>query len=258
MTQYKFQSFPKSRIATIDIGVASRMRHHVSALIETDVTSIREKIKNQNKESKFSFTAWLIKTISLTIKEHELVAAYSKGKRGVAIFQDVNVSILVEKEINGRRIPLPLVIERANEKSVESIFVQISDAKNKELTEEDIVLQKKSKRMERVYYVLPGFMRRLFWKYLLSHPVLAYSKMGNVGITSVGMLGNVNGWFIPSSVHPVCFGIGSIIKKPVVVDNKIEIREILNMTILLDHNVIDGGPMVRFISDLSENISKGN
>jgi pyruvate/2-oxoglutarate dehydrogenase complex dihydrolipoamide acyltransferase (E2) component len=81
--------------------------------------------------------------------------------------------------------------------------------------------------------------------------------MGNVAFTSIGMIGKVNGWFIPISVHPICFGISSIAKKPIVIGDKIEIREILNMTILIDHDVIDGSPMARFISDLSSNIEKG-
>jgi pyruvate/2-oxoglutarate dehydrogenase complex dihydrolipoamide acyltransferase (E2) component len=81
--------------------------------------------------------------------------------------------------------------------------------------------------------------------------------MGNVSITSLGMVGKINGWFIPISIHPICFGIGSIIKKPVVKDDKIEIGEILNITVLMDHDVVDGAPMARFIKDLSKNIENG-
>jgi len=44
---------------------------------------------------------------------------------------------------------------------------------------------------------------------------------------------------------------------PAVVDDKIEIREILRMTILLDHDVMDGAPMARFKSDLTKNIERG-
>ena len=86
---------------------------------------------------------------------------------------------------------------------------------------------------------------------------MAYERMGNVALTSVGMMGKVNGWFLPISVHPICFGISSVMKKPAVIDDKIEIREMLNMSILMDHDVIDGAPMARFIQDLSKNIEKG-
>jgi pyruvate/2-oxoglutarate dehydrogenase complex dihydrolipoamide acyltransferase (E2) component len=81
--------------------------------------------------------------------------------------------------------------------------------------------------------------------------------MGNVAFTSIGMMGSVDGWFIPISVHPICFGIGSIIKKPAVVDDRIEIREKLKMSILIDHDVIDGAPVARFINHLSGNIENG-
>ena len=67
----------------------------------------------------------------------------------------------------------------------------------------------------------------------------------------------INGTKVPISVHPICFGISSIIKKPTVIDDRIEIREILNMSILIDHDVIDGAPMARLISDLSKNIENG-
>jgi hypothetical protein len=258
MSEYKTYKFPKTRIATIDICEVGLHKHHIVAMLEIDVTESREKTRNLKKEAgKISFTAWLIKVIAGAVKDHEKVAGYLKGKRKVVVFNDVNISMLVEKEINGQKVPIPLLIEKADTRSIESITKQLSDAKNETLTDKDIVLQSKSSRSERFYYLLPGFARRFIWRYLLKHPHLVFSKMGNVAITSVGMMGNISGWFIPISVHPICFGLGSIIKKPAVVDDKIEIRQMLNMTIMIDHDVIDGAPMARFISDLSNNLESG-
>jgi pyruvate/2-oxoglutarate dehydrogenase complex dihydrolipoamide acyltransferase (E2) component len=104
---------------------------------------------------------------------------------------------------------------------------------------------------------LPGFVRRLVWKILLQNPKIVYPKMGNAVITSVGMMGRINGWFIHKSVHPISFGIGSVLKKPVVVDEEVQIREMLNMTILVDHDVIDGAPMVRLLNDLTKFLETG-
>lgn len=81
--------------------------------------------------------------------------------------------------------------------------------------------------------------------------------MGNVAFTSIGMIGSIDGWFIPISVHPVCFCISIIIRKPVIIGDHIEIGEILKMTVLIDHDVMDGAPMTRFISALSHNIKHG-
>lgn len=258
MNEYKIHKFQKTRIATIDVCAIGQQKHHITALIEIDVSGSREKIRKYRREiGRVSFNAWLIKTISLTIKNHEQVAAYLNGKNKVVIFNDVNVSIVVEKEINGQKVPIPLVIDKANERSLESITKQIEEAKNEVLSDKDLVLQRRSSQFERIYCLLPGILRRKVWKYMLRLPHLAFSKMGNVAITSIGSIENVNGWFIPISVHPICFGIGNITKKPVVVNDKIEIREMLNMTILLDHDVIDGAPMARFISNLSKNIENG-
>lgn len=255
---YKIEIFPKTRIATFDICSIGIRKHQVAAMIEIDVSESRENIKKiRNTTNRISFTAWLIKVISLTIKDHDLAAGYLKGKRKVLVFNDINISLVVEKKLNGQKVPIPLIIEKANEKSIELITKQINDARDKEITNNDIVLHNKSSHLELLYYVLPGFIRSFFWNYLLRHPHLAFKKMGNVAITSIGMIGNVSGWFIPISVHPICFGISNITKKPIVIGDKIEIREILNMTILIDHDVIDGSPMARFISDLSRNIEKG-
>jgi pyruvate/2-oxoglutarate dehydrogenase complex dihydrolipoamide acyltransferase (E2) component len=259
MKNYKIQKFPNSRIASIDICEVGKQKHHVAGLVEFDVTDSRKKIREYNKahRNKISFHAWLISAIAFTLKKHETLCSYLYRKNKLLIFNDINVSLIVEKDMDGTKVPIPLVIEKANEKSIESITMQITEAKNIVFTENDIELNKKSKQLEQLYYYLPGFLRRYFWKYMLKHPKLAFKKMGNVAFTSIGTMGKVDGWFIPISVHPVCFGISSIAKKPCVVDDKIEIREVLKMSILIDHDVIDGAPMARFISDLSKNIERG-
>jgi pyruvate/2-oxoglutarate dehydrogenase complex dihydrolipoamide acyltransferase (E2) component len=72
------------------------------------------------------------------------------------------------------------------------------------------------------------------------------------------VIARVNGWFIHRSVHPVSFGIGSVIKKPVVVNDEVKVREILNMTILVDHDLVDGALMVHLLKDLTNSIESGD
>ena len=256
--EYRIHRFPKTRIATHDVCAVGLEKHHIPALLEIDVTESRKKIKAYKREKgTISFTAWLIKTIAVTISDHDQIAAYSAGRRKLLVFSDINIGIAVEKEINGQRVPIPLLIEKAQERSLESITLQINEARNQEINQKDIVLQKRSTMAERIYFMLPGFIRRTIWRFMLRRPHMAFNKMGNVSVTSVGMIGRANGWFIPISVHPACFGIGKISKKPVVADDRVEIREILNLTVLLDHDVVDGGLMARFISALTNNIEKG-
>ncbi|MDZ7723952.1 MAG: 2-oxo acid dehydrogenase subunit E2 [candidate division KSB1 bacterium] len=137
------------------------------------------------------------------------------------------------------------------------ITAEIRAAQQQTLTERDIVLQRSSGFKEQLYYRLPGFIRRWIWKYFLKHPKTAYRNMGNVSVTSVGMMGRIKGWFIHSSVHPLSFGIGSVVRKPAVVKDGVMIRDILHMTLLIDHDVIDGAPMARFVKHLIRRIEKG-
>jgi pyruvate/2-oxoglutarate dehydrogenase complex dihydrolipoamide acyltransferase (E2) component len=256
--QYYFQRIPQSRLATFDVFSIGLLKHHVSALLEFDVTDSRKKLRDLRKNGiNVSFNGWIIKVISSVLKQHQEASAYLYNKRQLIIFNDINISIVVEKKIDDNRVPIPMVIEKTNEKSSLEITREIENAKSQELSNKDIVLNKPSTQREKLYYSMPGFMRRAFWKFMLRYPKFAYKKMGNVVVTSVGMMGRINGWFIHKSVHPISFGIGSIVKKPVVNDNEINIREILNMTILVDHDVIDGAPMVRFLNDLTKCIESG-
>lgn len=255
---YRFQNIPRSRIATFDIFAVGLSKHHIVAMLEFDVTESRARLRNIRKKGiTVSFNSWLIKVIGTVLHKHSEASAYLFNKKRLIIFDDINVSLIVEKKIGDAKVPIPLVIEKTNEKSAQEITMEIEKAKIQELTSDDIVLKKQSKSYERLYYYLPGFLRRLFWRVLLINPKAAFRTMGNVAVTSVGTMGKINGWFIHKSVHPVSFGVGSILKKPVVFENEVKIREILNMTILVDHDVIDGAPMVRFLDDLTNCIETG-
>lgn len=251
MTNYHFRPFPRSRIATFDVYAVGRQKNHISVLLECDVTAARQQVKALKAQGRqVSFTSLLLKVIADTVDQHKEVAAFLYNKRKLIVFDDVNISILVEKEVEGKKVPIPLVIEKAQQKSMEEIASEIQRAKQARLSGKDIVLHRRTSLFESLYYRLPGAIRRMIWRYLLRHPRIVYRQMGNVGFTSVGMMGQLSGWFAHASVHPLSFGIGSIVKKPVVKDDVVVIREILHLTILIDHDVIDGAPMARFAGDL--------
>lgn len=255
---FNFQSIPRSRIATFDTFSVGLQKHHVNALLEFDVTESRKKIYDLRKEGySISFNAWLIKIISSSLQKHPEASAYLYNKRKLLIFNDINISILVEKIINNKKVPIPVVLKRVQNKTLQEITEEIKNAKDQQISRSDFVINKNTTPVERVYYYLPGWFRRMVWKIMLRNPKYVFKRMGNSVITSIGMVGRINGWFIHKSIHPISFGVGSVIKKPAVVNNEIKIREILNMTILVDHDVIDGAPMVRFLNDLTKDIETG-
>lgn len=49
MDRLKKVNFPKSRLATIDAGKLGNSKHHITGLLEIDITDAREKVKNRVK-----------------------------------------------------------------------------------------------------------------------------------------------------------------------------------------------------------------
>lgn len=114
--QYFIEEFPKSRIATIDIGVAGLKKHHIKALIELDVTEPRNLIRGQKQLSeKITFNSWLIKCISHAVEEFKPIHGIRKGKRKVVIFDDIDISIAIEREVDGKKVP-SMLLERQMKK----------------------------------------------------------------------------------------------------------------------------------------------
>lgn len=257
--QYDIHPVPFTRIAGFDVFSVGLSRHHVAALIELDVTESRRRIKQLRREgTRVSFHAWLLKVIASVVVNHTRSAGFLADKRKIVTFKDVNISIVVEKDLNGEKVPIPLVITNAQTKTAEEITAGIEKARSGSLTEKDIVLHRKSHRMEKLYYLFPGFLRRYFWRVLLARPRFAFRTMGNVSVTTPGMGGSVKGWFIHKAIHPLSFGLGTTLQKPVAFKGEICLREILSMTVLIDHDVIDGAPMVRFVKELTHAIEKGD
>jgi pyruvate/2-oxoglutarate dehydrogenase complex dihydrolipoamide acyltransferase (E2) component len=257
--EYRTEIFPSSRIATIDIGAASRMKHHIRALIELDVTEARQMIRDKKKQAKISFNAWLIKCISKAVEECRAIHGVRKGKRKIVIFEDVDISIMIEREVQGEKVPLPYVIRKTNEKSISEIYNEIRMGQGQAINGEGnfVLGEKKNETLMKIYYSMPGFIRRMIWSKIIQNPFFTKENMGTVMITSVGMMGKINGWVLPVSIHPLSFAVGSIIKKPGIKDDRIEIREYLYMTVSVDHDVIDGAPAVRALSKLTELIEGG-
>lgn len=261
INNYTIKSFPSSRQFTIDVGRIGMRKHHIKALIEIDVTESRIKIENKRSEpgDRISFTSWILKCISQAVNEHKQVHALRKGKNKLVIFNDIDISILVEKKVDDELVPIPLIIRNIDKKSIPDIYNEIEIAKNEVINEKKNYVLEKNRKWESInlFSLLPQFIRLFIWRFLLANPYRVKRMMGTAVVTSVGMITNVYGWMIPFSIHPVCFALGSIVKKPGVINDTIEIREFLQMTILMDHDVIDGAPAARFAGRLSELIEKG-
>ncbi len=77
-------------------------------------------------------------------------------------------------------------------------------------------------------------------------------------VTTVNAAGKYGGWILPTrSLHNLSIALGSVMKKPWVVDGAVKVRDILHMTVTFNHDVIDGVPARRFVQDLASLIERG-
>ncbi|MBU2515541.1 2-oxo acid dehydrogenase subunit E2 [bacterium] len=257
MDDFELFDFPRSRRATFDVGKIGLKKHHVVGLLEIDVTNAQRKIKEtKNSGRRISFTSWFVKAVGHSVADsmHSHAIRYKKDQ--LIAFKEIDISIPVEREVNGVKVPIATIIRRANHKTVEEIYSDIKTSVKTEIQKDkDFVLtERKSKFSTGLFFFLPQWIRMLIWKRILNNPFSIKKNMGTVIITNVGMFGNFAGWIIPKSIHNLCIGIGSIVNKPWVVNDQIEIRSILHLSILFDHDAIDGAPATRFTQCLVENI----
>ncbi|UCC20474.1 MAG: 2-oxo acid dehydrogenase subunit E2 [Promethearchaeota archaeon] len=251
---YEISEFPKERIPTLDFLSLGDYKHYVKGLFEFDVTDARNKIREHEKNTykKISFTAWLLKCIGQAASEFKEVHSMMLGKKKIIKFDDVDISIVVEKNIGGIKTPIPLVIRQTNNKTVIQISDEIREAQSKEVSEATVLGNHDLKNDVKTYVSLPKFLRKFILRRKFKDPIKVKQIMGTIIVTSVGMYSKFHGWPIPTTYHPLAFGVGSIIKKPGIVNDKVEIREYLAMSILINHDVVDGAPATRFISRLGE------
>ena len=79
--------------------------------------------------------------------------------------------------------------------------------------------------------------------------------MGTISVTAVGMFGKSGGWPLPiPNVHPLAVAVGGISRKPFYTGegDQLQPREMLDLTLMFDHDVIDGAPAARFSARLIE------
>jgi pyruvate/2-oxoglutarate dehydrogenase complex dihydrolipoamide acyltransferase (E2) component len=254
--------YPSSRQLTFDVGRIGLAKHHVRALLEVDVTEARRRIKqSRHSGRKISFTAWLIKTIADRVALHPQIAGVNDARQNtVLVFEDVDISMVVEKEVEGARVPLPYVIRKADKKPLCEIQDEIEAAKAQPVNNEgDYVLGNGQSTLGMKLFVrLPQWMRLLLMRRLvLNHPRRVKNMMGTVMVTTAGMAGHTRGWIMPFSMHPLCLAFGSLNEQAAVYKGEIQKREILHLTVLIDHDVIDGVPAAKFVDDLVKKLQAG-
>ncbi len=80
-------------------------------------------------------------------------------------------------------------------------------------------------------------------------------RNGTITITNIGSIGGLSATPIINPPEVAIIGIYEIVKRPVVINDQIVIRDMMNITATCDHRVIDGAEAARFLKKLKTRIS---
>jgi pyruvate/2-oxoglutarate dehydrogenase complex dihydrolipoamide acyltransferase (E2) component len=233
-------------------------RHWIYGLLEVDVTVPRRLIREYEarSEEELSFTGYLAYCLARAVDADKLLHAYLKGRKQLVVFDDVDVLLMIERQMGETRAPMGHVVRAAERKSYMEINREIRSVQARPAPPGKGV----PPLMQRLM-LLPWPLSRLFISlirvYMRHDPAKLAAKGGTVGITAVGMFGEHSGWGIAPNGHSLDLVVGSISRKPAVVEDRIEPREILNLTVVFDHDVVDGAPAARFVERLIDLIESG-
>lgn len=228
-------------------------KHCIHGLFEVDITTARERIaqiKAQTGEAP-SFTGFIVYCCARAVDADKHLHAYRDWRNRLIMFDDVDISLPVERVQEGQPVVLQTVIRAANRKSLADIHREIRALQTKELGDTHWG------RYLRWYVMVPGPIRRLFFRLAATRPKVLKRFNGTVLVTSVGMYGKVSGWGVPLAGHSLAVTVGGIEAKPVLLDGAVTNRSHLRLTVTFDHDIIDGGPAARFIQRFAEHIQAG-
>ena len=233
--------------------------HWMYGLLEVDVTVPRQLIAEHEARTgeTLSFTGFLVHCLARAVDEDKSVQSYLKGRKKLVVFDDVNVGLMVENKVGEKTALMGLVVQGANHKTYREIHEEIRAVQTA-----PVPATRGMPGWFRSAMLVPWPLSRLV-KALMGiasrrDPRIRVLASGTVAVTAIGMFGKGHsGWGIATTPVSLSLVVGSMAWKPAVVEGRIEPREILNLTVMFDHDVVDGAPATRFTHRLVELVESG-
>jgi pyruvate/2-oxoglutarate dehydrogenase complex dihydrolipoamide acyltransferase (E2) component len=233
------------RRAYLDVLAEGRRKHLIHGLIEIDVTKARRALRSRAETGQpVSFTAFVMHAVARAVDEDRVLQAYRRRNK-LVLFDDVDINVQIEGTVAGQKIVKSLLVRAANRKTVEQITAEIRAGQR------DQPADSRRYRGTLAFARIPRPVRAVMWRSVMSRPELVKRFGGTVAISSIGMFGSGGGWGIPIGPATLMITVGGIVTKPQYVDGVVVPRELLDLTITVDHAIVDGAPAARFARRLT-------
>lgn len=230
--------------------------------VELDVTDLEKYITKKRKEGvKTTLTYILTLIVGRSIRQHvpELNTYVKRGKIKQRKQVDATVSVLLPGGEMGS-----VKVENADQLTISELSDKIAqEIRDSRKGDENDTMQSKN-MLASFPWPLRNWIFKLYrtltihWGISIPGIGLDSNSFGSYVISNIGSVGLDTGYgsLLPSSNVSVVWILGSIVKKPVIINDKIVPRRIMALSATLDHRVVDGshgGRMFRQIKHFIKN-----
>jgi 2-oxoglutarate dehydrogenase E2 component (dihydrolipoamide succinyltransferase) len=201
--------------------MSRRTSAHVHSVFHVNFSTV-ERIRQQKKAeyeqlgAKLTYMAFITRAVVTALRRFPIVNASLDGDT-IVYKKDINIGVAVALE-SGLIVP---VIKHADEKNLLGLSRAIADlaerARAKQLKPEDV-------------------------------------QAGTFTITNPGQFGSQFGMPIINQPQLAILGVGTIEKRPIVIDDAIAIRTMAYLTLGYDHRLIDGATGDQFMAEVKQQI----
>jgi pyruvate/2-oxoglutarate dehydrogenase complex dihydrolipoamide acyltransferase (E2) component len=213
-------------------------------LIDIDVTAALHLLAEH--EPPLSVTAFFVAAVARAAARHPEVHVYRDWRGRLVRHRHVDVQTLIEVPTAQGPFGLAHVVRDADIRSVASISTELRAVKaDHTTTSGGRLLDTVAPLAGRI----PGLFRVMYA--VMSRSRRIHRACGTVQVTAVGMFGGGGGFAIgPPTLASLLIVIGGISKRPYVVKGRVEVCDVVDLTVTVDHNVVDGAPATRFSAEL--------
>jgi 2-oxoglutarate dehydrogenase E2 component (dihydrolipoamide succinyltransferase) len=196
---------------------------HVYSIFEIDMSNVVERRNVLKPEFaaegvKLTFLPFFIEAVIRGIKEYPIINSSVDGDY-IVYKKNVNIGVAVALE-NGLIVPVVKHADQMNLLGLAKAAADLADrARTKRLVPDDV-------------------------------------QGGTFTITNVGVFGSIFGLPIINQPQVGILGLGTIVKRPVVIDDMIAIRPIAHVSLSYDHRIVDGADASRFLSVVKRELEK--
>ena len=250
----KTQPYPRLRNFLLDALAEGKRKHIAHVMLEADIGGIKERLaeRRQRGEAPVSMTSYIAKSFASAIETDKRMQAYRLGQSRLVVFDDVDFAFMIEREWKGEPIPVFYIVRAAQQKSASDIHRELQAARETPLGTDGPM-----NALEMQFFLLPRFLRKAVWFVIRRNPYWFKDVAGTAAVTSMGMYTAGAAVGIPITPMTLTLTIGTIEKKPALHDGQVVERDVVHLVLSVDHDIVDGAPLMRFAERLKQLLRDG-